>query len=228
MSLVDSSYRDKWVSNQNVLYRRDRLVYAENLKNASTYFGELMTHNKFVPIKASDVNWKKDHVFGFISSPMKFRAKGITEDLLTFYSVEQYLLNNLGRRFWTHHLTFGPHSVPISLRWQSKVEYIDWIPLDREIVDPIAMLRKLFEKHSMTLDVPEGLAQHKSSPYKQEVYEQISKYVIEGSDWLNLMLSYDIDLYNTVSEHFNHKGKTWDQVSWIENARNRKKSQSAQ
>jgi hypothetical protein len=215
MSKINNQLQIAWMNKKNNLLKRGPLVYAGTLKNASTYFHNLLTLNQFVPISFDQVNWEQDHVFGFIQDPWKRRAKGIAEDLLTHYSCEQYLLNNLGHRFWVDHLTFGEHSIPLTLTWHSKVEDIDWIPLDCPDVDAVEMLKKLFENYSLTLDVPVNLEKHQTDFYKKEVYDQISKFINNGSASLHLMLAKDSDLYNTVICNFNAYESQWNHISWL-------------
>jgi hypothetical protein len=148
--------------------------------------------------------------------PYKRRAKGIAEDLLTNYSVEQYLLNNLGKKFWDDHLTFGPHSMPVSLVWSGYTDKIDWIPLDLP-ADSNMLLNKLLEKYNIVLDYSVATEEHKTEKYKQEIYEKISNFVGHGRGNLNLMLAGDVDLYQSVVKRINTHGQRWDEISWLKN-----------
>jgi hypothetical protein len=203
------------MNQMNRLFRKDHLVYAETLKNASTWVKEILIQNKFSLTNLADVDWGKDHVFGFIQHPHRRRAKGIAEDLLTFYSVEQYLLNNLGHRFWVDHLTFGPHSIPLSLQWHSKAEKIDWIPIDIKHIDVASVLSKLFKHHGLEFHYDEQIEKHLSDDYKTEIFERIRHMIGNGSDTLNLMLARDEDLYNTVVSNFNPNAVDWKDATWL-------------
>lgn len=207
--------QDVWMEKTNVLLRKDNLVFAVVLKNASSWAKTVLRLNGFSEIKISQVNWEKDHVFGFIQEPWRRRAKGIVEDLVSFYSVEQYLLNNLGKKFWTEHLTFGPHSVPLSLVWHGHCEKIDWIPMDHPDVDLVKMMDKIFQHHGMTFVPGTKIDKHRSDPYKKELFEKMQHIIGYGSGTLYLMLARDTDLYQSVMQGFNPKGETWAEISWL-------------
>jgi hypothetical protein len=173
-----------------------------------------LINNGWQADKFINIDWTQDHVFGFIMEPWKRRAKGIAEDLLTGYSVEQYLLNNLGKKFWEDHLTFGMHSVPISMVWSGYTDKIDWIPLDIP-VDSNTLLKKLLEKYHIVLDYSVPTEDHKTEKYKQEIYEKITNFLGNGSMTLQLMMATDVDLYESVAQRINTDGQCWDEISWL-------------
>ena len=208
--------RNYWIDQTTSFLKKDHVVYGITLKCASTFYCSLLQNNGWKPAKFSDIDWENDHVFSFIMDPWKRRAKGIAEDLLNGYSVEQYLLNNLGKKFWEDHLTFGGHSIPITLYWPGYYDKIDWIPLDAG-VDSNRLLDKLLKSHAMTLDYSNTVETHVTEEYKQEVYEKIKKMVGNGSSTLQLMLSSDVDLYNNVLGRINLQGDSWDKISWLKN-----------
>jgi hypothetical protein len=211
---ISINMRNQWINRVGECLRKDNVVYLVTLKCASTFYRKLLANNGWQPTQFSSIDWQQDHVFSFIMEPWARRAKGIAEDLLTYYSVEQYLLNNLGKRFWDDHLTFGPHSMPITLTWSGYVDKIDWIPLD-STVESNVLLDKLLELHGITLDYSSANSPHRSDQYKQEVFERISMFTESGSNCLQLMLAGDLDLYRTVLQRMNPKGETWAEISWL-------------
>ena len=214
---VQTTVRDYWINHENSCLRKDTLVYVDTLKCASTYYKSLLINNGWQADKFTNIDWTQDHVFGFIMEPWKRRAKGIAEDLLTYYSVEQYLLNNLGKRFWEDHLTFGKHSVPISMVWSGYTDKIDWIPLDIP-VDSNTLLKKLLEKYHIALDYSLAIEEHRTEKYKQEIYEKISNFIGNGSANLQLMMATDVDLYQSVVLGICTDGQCWDEISWLTNS----------
>ena len=218
MDLITAT-RHRWMNTTNRLFRRDDLVFAIVLKNASTWAETILKLNEFSEITLSEVDWEKDHVFGFIQEPWTRRVKGVVEDLVTFYSVEQYLLNNLGQKFWVEHLTFGMHSAPLTLTWHQYCEKIDWIPMDMPNVDLLDMLEKIFKHHGMDFNPGDRVDRHESSAYKKELFEKLQHIIGNGSATLWLMLARDVDLYNSVLQRFNPKGQTWDEISWLKGNR---------
>ena len=218
--MISTAVQDEWMNKLNFIYRKEQLVYVETLKNASTWALEVLSLNGFSPIKLTNIDWHQDHVFGFIQHPHRRRIKGIAEDLLTFYSVEQYLLNNLGQRFWLDHLTFGPHSVPLSLTWHSKIEMIDWIPIDVPQIDVVSILSKLFSHHNFEFKYDSDTYKHESDAYKKEISDQIKHMIGNGTGLLHLMLSRDEDLYNTVISNFNSQACNWPDITWLKTHRN--------
>ena len=216
---MNTTFQDIWVDRQNIIYRKNNLVFALTEKNAGTWAKNLLTHNGFVTQTPSNIDWHRDHVFGFIQDPFRRRIKGIVEDLITFYSVEQYLLNNLGHKFWTDHLVFGPHSIPLSLTWHDKMYLIDWIPIDQPEIDLNRILQKLFDYHQLTIEFlsESENPSHKSFAYKNELFDRIKHIIGEGSGNLYLMLAKDIDLYNSVNTHFHKNHSEWHGISWLQN-----------
>lgn len=217
---INTTIQDEWVNSQNMIYRKNNLVFAVVLKNASTWAALMLSHNGFTQGRAKEIDWHRDHVFGFIQDPWTRRIKGITEDLLTFYSVEQYLLNNLGKNFWLNHLVFGPHSIPLSLLWHDKMYQIDWIPIDHPRINLDLALEKLFLHHGMEYQTLEksDKHRHKSDTYQSEIFKTIQHITGHGNGNLHLMLSKDIDFYNTVIQNFDFDNNdSWNKISWLEN-----------
>jgi hypothetical protein len=170
-------------------------------------------YNGWQRVKFQDINWNSDQVFGFIMEPWKRRIKGIAEDL-SYYSVEKFLLSNLGRKFWLDHLTFGPHSVPLTLTWHRYSYMIDWIPLDGP-VSADDLLDRLLAKYSIVLDRNE---QHNSNPaddYQKNLYLEIDKIIGNGLSMLQLTMSADTDLYNSVISSMDFNSAHWDTTSWL-------------
>jgi len=213
---IKTTVRDHWISTVNFCLRKNELVYLITLKCASTFYQSLLINNGWQAEKFTNIDWNKDHVFGFIMDPWTRRAKGIAEDLLTFYSVEQYLLNNLGKKFWDDHLTFGIHSIPVSMVWSGYTDKIDWIPLDIPVQSTM-LLDKLLGKYNVVLDYSLATTEHKTEKYKQELYEKILNIVENGSANLQLMMAGDVDLYQSVVEKININGQYWDEISWLRN-----------
>ena len=205
--------QDSWIDHNNFMLRKNNLVYASNRKCASTYYHSLLMSNGWSYTKFRNINWEQDHVFGFIMEPWKRRIKGIAEDL-SYYSVEKFLLSNLGRKFWLDHLTFGPHSVPLTLTWHRYSYMIDWIPLDGP-VPADDLLDRLLDKYNIVLD---RSGQHNSNPaddYQKNLYLEIDKIVGNGLSMLQLTMAADTDLYNSVIGSMNFNSTNWDDISWL-------------
>ena len=192
------------------------LVYVGNFKVASTYFLTWFGNHGWKKTQMKDINWHMDHVFSHICDPMIRRHKGMAEFLDRFNLGDK--LNADKSLFYflqSPYLDF--HSCPMSILFKDKVNAIDWIPIDVESIDYIALTECLLKKHQVEIKF-DNKKIHQSSPEKLHWYEVVKEHYIgnlEFSDLIPCTFSEDIKLYNNVLTNIDTTGHSWDDISWI-------------
>jgi hypothetical protein len=216
---------EKVIQHYNVhICRKNNLVYLASLKAASTYYKSLLVSNGWDTIQFDSIDWKRDHVFGFIADPVTRYIKAITEDFFneeTEYLVEDPEFQNLLRKIVSRHkkqcfvLTY--HSLPLSITLGDYAKKVDWIPLSENIPSD-KLFTKLCEKYIITLDYTlETIDHHVSTEHKLLIYNELKLLFGDGNYFRDMVLAKDIDLYNDVKSKININGTTWDEISWLRN-----------
>jgi len=83
----------------------------------------------------------------------------------------------------------------------------------------LPQLQKLCDKYNVSVVPGTNTAPHVSDRTKLLQQEHIERSFKEGNVMWELFLQSDIDLYNSVCNNFNASGQTWDQTTWLNNAR---------
>ncbi len=202
--------------------RKDNLVYLASLKAASTYYKSVLVSNDWTTIPFDDIDWERDHVFGFISDPVTRYLKALAEDYFneeTEQLVEDPEFQDLLRKIVSRHrkqcfvLTY--HSLPLSVTLGDYAKRIDWIPLGDGIPSG-ELFNKLCNQYNITIDYNlDTIDPHFSGERKLSVYNELKSLFGEGNYFRDMVLAKDIDLYNEVKSKININGSTWDEVSWL-------------
>ena len=217
------SEQQRIVEEYNVhICRKGNLVYLASLKAASTYYKSVLVSNGWLTIPFVNIDWARDHVFGFISDPVTRYMKAVAEDffneeteqLIADEEFQNHLRKTLGRhKKQCFVLTY--HSLPLSVTLGDYANYVDWIPLGNDIPSD-QLFTKLCEKYSITLDYSSPMIdQHVSTEYKISVYDELKSLFGDGNYFRDMVLAKDIDLYNKVKSKININGNTWDEISWL-------------
>lgn len=203
------------------VYRHNNLVYMATLKCASTFYSTMLMDNGWVRCSFSDIDWQKDHVFGFLLDPVRRWFKGLQEDIQneesrSFTNTAYEVIEN----YWSHCFLVTNHTLPITTALGDRAYQIDWIPLvDKTSNYPQFQL--LCEKYGLNVEPGENTDPHHGHGNKLLEVEHIERRFNTGNVMWELFLQRDIDLYNNVCNNFNPQGATWDEMSWLRNARNR-------
>lgn len=105
------------------------LVYARNLKCASSYFyGNLTVNYGWTPISYEDIDWQRDHVFSHIMDPVRRNLKGKLE-YLKMTNLASLLLDPAFLTFMRDICFFDEHSISYHDTFVDRCDLIDWIPL---------------------------------------------------------------------------------------------------
>lgn len=203
------------------VHRHNNLVYMATLKCASTFYSTLLMDNGWSRSSFDEIDWQRDHVFGFLSNPVRRWAQGIQEDIQneesrSFTNTAYEVIEN----YWSHCFLVTRHSLPVTTALGDRAYQIDWIPLvDKTSNYP--QFQKLCKKYGLNVEPGENTDSHHSSSDKVLEVDDIERKFKTGNVMWELFLQRDIDLYNNVCNNFNPQGATWDEMSWLRNARNR-------
>ena len=194
-------------------YKKDNLVYALVLKNASSYYTNLFEYNNWQKIIYREINWNDDHLFGFIMDPIKRFYKGVTQDLVTnnIKNISKFLNSNIENN--GHFLLMTPHSTPITFTHRSIYRNIDWIPLDLEQSSDY-YFKKLLEHHNIKFKWTD-VNDYKSNTEKTNVYDELKRTIPNNSTLLYQLLHEDIMLYEDVIRNFDSTKNDWNSISWL-------------
>lgn len=201
------------------IYRHENLVYIATLKCASTFYTTLLMDNGWQRVSWDNIDWNKDHVFGFMSDPVKRWFKGLQEDIQneesrSFAHTAYQVIEN----YWTHSFLVTNHTLPITTALGDRAYCVDWIPLiDRD--SNFDHFQKLCAKYNVTVSTGPNTDPHISDGSKILEQEHIERSFKDGNVMWELFLSRDIDLYKQICDNFNSQGQTWDQISWLTNVR---------
>ena len=214
MNLIDTSLSDYNVH----VYRYADLVYVATFKCASTYYTTLFQSNGWQRIYWSDIDWKNDHVFGFLIDPVTRYVKALAEDYINEENEQfsefilRYLENMLPR---SSLITF--HSIPICLGLKSYAKHIDWIPI-ADGYHHHSLLLNLLDSHNVNLSHHGDMVDsHIGTEYKKNLENRMLDLFNRSKKHVsyNLLLSEDIELFEQVKNSINPSGIHWDQISWL-------------
>jgi hypothetical protein len=200
------------------LYRYNNLVYVATLKCASTYYTTLVQSNGWPRIRWHEIDWDKDHVFGFLIDPVVRYVKALSEDYFNEESEEFYdfLLDYL-EKFLKRSTVLTFHSIPITTSLKKYADKIDWIPIDSNF-EHHSLLLKLLDKHGVilshygdTVDPHFGVENKKELERRMlDLFNQSDKHIS-----YNLLFAEDIELFEQIKAKINPQGIHWDQISWL-------------
>jgi hypothetical protein len=183
-----------WFNDTVRFYRKNNLVYAPVLKNASTFYTTLFTKNNWKLIQFQDIDWDKDRVFGFIQNPTIRYCKGLTEDLYNDNDLQLHILPLLEQR-QKNVLPMTFHTLPISLMFGDYMYDILWIPIDKESLGKEKVVSFLkINNISLNWDNHQSKI-HESNLEKLKFFETVKNMLGNGNSNFWKLLSKDIDLY---------------------------------
>lgn len=209
-------FRDLW-NGPIKTFRKDNLVYVSIPKCQFTYYGHVFDANKWTPetVHIKDIDFEKHTVFGFIVNPYRRYLKGITQDIWIDKKRDEVAdaIINLSQKGMP---IMSLHSLPISTMFGDKMFDIDWIPLHTG-VNPDVLLEKFMEFHNCSFVIPEisPYKRNASSEIKLKLHDRLANNLGIGSNYINQLVSYDMDFFKQVTERTDPTGKTWDQISWL-------------
>ena len=168
------------ISNQPVVSRcpDKNLVYIGNFKVASTYFLHWLGMHGWKEIHMTDIDWNVDHVFSHIMDPLVRRHKGMAE-FLNMFGLDDKLTNDSSLFYFLQAPYLDFHACPMSIMFKDKVDAIDWIPIDVESIDYIALTKCLLDKHQVDIKFDNEKI-HQSSDKKLHWYEVIKQHYINN------------------------------------------------
>jgi len=207
------SYLDGYVQ----IYRHGRLVYLPTLKCASTFYRSLFQFNQWETQSILDIDWKQDHVFSFIMNPTERRLKGLAE-FITMIPDLQGLLEIT--EIWPKISYLDFHSTPYSLCYKNLCHKIDWIPIDHPEFKSEDLVKILLSDNNISLDWSTNDF-HRSTDDKKEIYNKIKVLSGQCSGEVYMSLEDDIILYDNVCRSIQFYEKTWNDISWLRNVRNK-------
>lgn len=201
------------------IYRCRNLVYFGTLKCASTFYSTMLLDNGWSRTAWQQIDWNQDHVFGFLLDPIRRWFKGIQEDIQneesrSFAHTAYQVIEN----YWSHSFLVTNHTLPITTALGDRAYQVDWIPL-LDQTSNLDHFRLLCEKYQMTVNPGANTDPHHSAGSKILEVEHIERRFGSGNVMWELFLQRDIDLYRKVCNNFNPHGKTWDEISWLNNVR---------
>lgn len=214
MNIIDYTIQEYNVH----LYRYENLVYVATFKCASTYYTTLLQSNGWNRIVWEEINWDKDHVFGFLIDPVVRYVKALAEDYINEESteLEQLILNFLEKSLPRSTLiTF--HSIPISVCLKEYTKKIDWIPIDRNF-NHHSLFLKLLDKHNVTLyHYGDMVDSHIGTEYKKDLEKKILTFFNYRNKHISFKLLFceDLELFDQVKNKIDPKGIHWDSISWL-------------
>lgn len=199
------------------------LVYVATLKCASTYYTTLLLDNGWDRIYFTEIDWQKDHVFGFINDPDQRYYKGITEDVNNVAAVDSLEAESLESHikktfqdFSPHLLLFSLHTIPINIKLGKYFDKIDWIPIFNDFPHHQIFL-KLLNYHNLTVEPGENLDPNSASEYKKNQYLNFKNCINYEMDLYKIFTEGDRELFHSVCNRINPNGKSWQEISWLTN-----------
>lgn len=212
-----STHRDALVA-----YTCGTLTYVPVLKNASSFFRYSFEHSfKWRQIKFSDIDWAKQHVFGYIQDPIIRRHKGIVEYLGITNTI--HLLEDLNfQNFISDLPVLDEHTVSIAETFGNFAWLIDWIPMSDDHSMTIKQTEKLlryggFKVFDDKWNMDEA---HKSRATARAALEKVKSLWNrrEFPTWhYSEYLLEDMRLYKKVCANFNPHADHWLDTSWLRN-----------
>ena len=206
---------DYWINDELKVFKKNNLVYVSTMKCAHQFYCHVAEKNYWDPFNFKDIDWQKDHVFGFIMDPIELYLKGLAEDLDTDRHIELYkeLYNiNYSRNI----ILLTAHSIPPSIRYQEYRYKIDWIPMVSK-PNTEYFFKKVCNHHGIDIEIPADVDRHVSSRSKLENYRVLKTMFNNFNGTFYKIFSTDIDFYNTVDVNFNQFGQTWNEISCLKN-----------
>lgn len=195
------------------------LVYIGTYKCASTYYKTMLISNGWDQILFSDIDWDKHRVFGFIIEPKIRFMKGLVQDLCNAVDDQPELFDKILDLLSNHKkyvLPVSEHSLPLAITLKDYMNKIDWIPID-DGFPTFQVFLKLLDKFNLTVKPNENIDPNISNGYKRNLYKKYAEAFGHGNQLYNLLIAGNTDLFNEVKQHINHRGHTWEEISWLSN-----------
>lgn len=188
--------------NQIYRYPNTPLVFVRNDKCGGTFFSSILMSNGWLEQDFKTIDWSQDQVFGLIMDPYVRHVKGMVEDAIQTGS-EIIMLKNFGIRWWASVGWIGPHSMPMSIKYGSKSQDINWIPIDtgdvfsEDVIDSIAF------EHDVSIDWSIPVFRNESSPYKKKMYDEFN-LLLNSPQKQNLLVNQcqDYELYERACKQY--------------------------
>jgi hypothetical protein len=200
------------------VYRYQNLVYIATFKCASTYYTTLLQSNGWSRIQWDDIDWNRDHTFGFLIDPVTRYVKALAEDYINEENTdfEQILFTYLEKAL-TRSTLLTYHSIPICTSLKQYVNKIDWIPIDTGF-NHHSILLTLLDHHRVVLShYGDMVDPHIGTSYKKELEQRMFNILNSKVKHISyqLLLSEDIELFERVKTKINPNGILWDNISWL-------------
>ena len=216
MSPVESALIDYNVH----VYRYKNLIYVATFKCASTYYTTLFQSNGWVRVHWEGINWAEDHVFGFLIDPVVRYVKALSEDYFNEEDSEfsQFLIDYLEKAS-TRSTLLTFHSIPLCVSLKDYVNKIDWIPIDPAF-NHHSLLLTFLDQHNVSIShYGDTVDNHFGSAHKKELEKKMFNIFNSKKKHISydLLLSEDIELFESVKSTINPGGFAWDQISWLRN-----------
>lgn len=216
MNIIESALKEYNVH----VYRYQNLIYVATFKCASTYYTTLLQSNGWERIFWEEIDWDRDHVFGFLIDPVTRYVKALAEDYINEESIElEELLFSYLEKILSRSTLLTFHSIPICTGLKQYVNKIDWIPIESGF-NHHSLLLTLLDKHNVVLShYGEMVDPHFGSDNKKELEQRMFNIFNSKNKHISyqLLLSEDIDLFNRVKTKINPNGVLWDNISWLRN-----------
>lgn len=198
-------------------YKRKNLIYIGTYKTASTYYKTLLLDNGWNQVWFKDINWDRDHVFGFINDPVVRYMKGVVQDL---YNWEDPALVDKAFDIISNHknqlLLLSEHSMPICLTLKEYVNRVDWIPINEETPSHQLFL-KLLAHYGFRVSNEENIDPNHSGQQQRDMVKEYAEKFKDSKGMFNITFAGDIDLYESVRSKINLNGPNWSEISWLRN-----------
>jgi hypothetical protein len=132
-------------------------------------------------------------------------VKGLVEDIVGI-GLEKVMLANLGMKFW-HNLSWvGSHSMPMSIKFGSRIHDINWIPIDIGLASTENIVDELLKPYNITINWNIPVNRNESTDYKKELFCKFSQLSnSEEKQHLLKVICRDYDVYQQATEKYANK-----------------------
>lgn len=196
------------------------LVYVRNLKCASTFFWHnFLSTFGWQEIEWAHIDWQTQRVFGHVLDPLQRRIKGMAEYIHMSGLTEEFKKNQKFRQFIINIPVLDQHSASYFDWFGTAAWHIDWIPIDPDHSKTVKYTDTLLEHYRIyTLDRWDYAWSHPGEPDKKHIEqlliaEEKNQTCPEHLGW---HFHNDLELWNRVTQKFNPDGKSWPNMSWLD------------
>lgn len=179
--------------------------FVRNDKCGSTFFSNIFAANGWISSSSNSINWEKDQVFGFIMDPYIRHVKGLVEDVVTI-GLEKVMLANLGMKFWHNLSWIGSHSMPMSIKFGSRINNIDWIPIDIGLESTENIVDDLLKPYNVTINWNIPVNRNESTDYEKELFHKFSQLSnSQEKQHLLRVICRDYDVYQRSIDRYSNR-----------------------